>query len=181
MRSFYALGYHGTTVDAILEACEVPKGSFYHHFGSKEAFGQAVLERYMEFQLDLLGAWSAREDLTAQEKVGGYLDEIVSLFERSGFERACLAGKFSSELAASSDAFRATLEAGFARWKQSLVALLSQGQLRGELRDDRTAEELATAVLALVQGGFVLALSEHDSRSLDCVRVTLATVIAPPA
>ena len=180
MRSFYALGYHGTTVDAILEASEVPKGSFYHHFGSKESFAQTVLEQYMDFQLDLIGAWAARDDLTTQGQVLGYLDEVISRFERSGFERACLAGKFSSELAASSAAFRTALDDGFARWKASLVAMLTQGQARGDLRSERTAEDLATTILALLQGGLVLALSEHSSRSLDSVRLTLAQVMASP-
>lgn len=179
MRSFYALGFHGTTVDAILEASQVPKGSFYHHFGSKESFAQAVLEQYMTFQLDLLGKWAERDDLTTPKKFEGYFDELVSIFVRSGFERACLAGKFSTELAASSDAFRTQLNAGFARWKGGLVAMFSLGQERGDLRADRPAEELATTVLVLLQGGFVLALADHDDGSLKSVRSTLATVLSP--
>ncbi|THJ16067.1 TetR/AcrR family transcriptional regulator [Nocardioides sp.] len=180
MRAFYAVGFHGTTVDAILETSEVPKGSFYHHFGSKEAFARAVLEQYMAFQLDLMGTWADRDDLTTPEKVEGYFDELVSNFVRSGFERACLAGKFSTELAASSDAFRIELNAGFARWKAGLAAMLSAGQENGDIRSDLPAAELATTVLVLLQGGFVLALSDHDDRSLESVRSTLATVLSPP-
>lgn len=178
MRSFYAVGFHGTTVDAVLEASQVPKGSFYHHFGSKESFGQAVLEQYMTFQLDLLEKWAARDDLTTAKRFEGYFDELVSIFVRSGFERACLAGKFSTELAASSDTFRTQLNAGFARWKDGLVAMFAQGQKRGDLRTDRTPDDLATTVLVLLQGGFVLALSDHDDRSLQSVRSTLATVLS---
>jgi len=180
MRSFYALGFHGTTVDAILEASQVPKGSFYHHFGSKESFAQAVLDQYMAFQLDLIGTWADREDLSTPEKLEGYFDELVSIFVKSEFERACLAGKFSTELAASSDAFRDQLNAGFERWKVGLSAMLSAGQERGDIRTDRSADELATTVLVLLQGGFVLALSDHDVRSLESVRLTLDAVLSPP-
>ncbi|MDX5565249.1 TetR/AcrR family transcriptional regulator [Streptomyces sp. ID05-04B] len=180
MRSFYALGFHGTTVDAILEAAEVPKGSFYHHFDSKESFAQAVLEQYMFFQHELIGKWAERQDLTTPEKIEGYFDEIASIFVRSGYERACLAGKFSTELAAASDKFRTQLNAGFAGWRTRLVAMLAQGQENGDVRIDRTAEDLATTVLALLQGGFVLALSDHDRQSLESVRLTLATVVSPP-
>jgi len=180
MRSFYALGFHGTTVDAILEAAQVPKGSFYHHFGSKESFAQAVLDQYMAFQLDLIGTWAEREDLSTPQKLEGYFDELVSIFVKSEFERACLAGKFSTELAASSDAFRDQLKAGFERWKTGLSAMLSAGQERGDIRTDRPADELATTVLVLLQGGFVLALSDHDVRSLESVRSTLGAVLSPP-
>ena len=180
-RSFYALGFHGTTVDAILESADVPKGSFYHHFGSKESFARAVLEQYMQFQLDLLARWAERDDVTTSQKVEGYFDEIVSIFVRSEFGRACLAGKFSAELAASSESFRAQLNDDFRRWTTALAALLSQGQDHGDIRTDRTAEDLATTVLALVQGGFVLALSDRDDSSLQSVRTTIAAVLTPPA
>jgi len=181
MRSFYAHGFHGTTVDTILEASQVPKGSFYHHFGSKEAFAQAVLEQYVEFQLTLIDTWAGREGLTTREKLVGYFDEIVSIFVTSGFERACLAGKFSSELAPSSPTFRRQLKAGFDLWEDRFVAILSAGQDLGEIRRDRSAEDLATTVLALLQGGFILALSDHHDHALESVRTTLATVLSPPA
>ncbi len=180
MRSLYALGFNGTTVDAILESSQVPKGSFYHHFGSKESFARAVLDEYMAFQLDLIRRWADRDDLSTPEKLEGYFDEIVSLFVRSGFERACLAGKFSSELAASSETFRTQLNTGFARWKAGLGEMFARGQEIGEIRNDRTAEDLATTVLVLLQGGFVVALSDHDGRSLESVRTTLSTVVRPP-
>jgi TetR/AcrR family transcriptional repressor of nem operon len=179
MRSFYALGFHGTTVDAILESAEVPKGSFYHHFGSKESFARVVLEQYMQFQLDLIAKWADRDDLSTYEQVEGYFDELVSVFVRSGYERACLAGKFSTELAASSDTFREQLNDGFARWKAAIVAMLVQGQQRGDIRKDRTADDLATTALVLLQGGFVLALSDHGGGSLESVRTTLRTVMCP--
>src|ERR1700722_12809226 len=40
-------GYGATGLQEILAAAAVPKGSFYHHFGSKEEFAAAVLERYI--------------------------------------------------------------------------------------------------------------------------------------
>jgi TetR/AcrR family transcriptional regulator, transcriptional repressor for nem operon len=181
MRSFYALGFHGTTVDAILESAEVPKGSFYHHFRSKEAFAGVVLEQYIQLQLDLVATWADRADLSTHEQVQGYFDELVSAFARSNYERACLAGKFSTELAASSDAFRDQLNDGFARWKAALVAMLVHGQEQGDIRSDRTADDLATTVLVLLQGGFVIALSDHDGGSLESVRTTLAAVLCPPS
>lgn len=181
LRSFHALGFHGTTVDAILESSGVPKGSFYHHFGSKESFAHAVLEQYLRFQLDTLRRWADREDLTTPEKVEGYFDEIVSNFVRSGHQQACLAGKFSAELAPSSESFRVQVNAGFESWNDILVSILATGQERGDIRRDRRPDDLAMTVFALVQGGFVLGLSERSHRALESARATLRVVLSPPA
>ena len=39
-------GFTGMGLSEMLALAEVPKGSFYHYFRSKEAFGVALLERY---------------------------------------------------------------------------------------------------------------------------------------
>lgn len=177
MKSFYASGFHGTTVDAILAASGVPKGSFYHHFGSKDAFGLAVLDRYMQLQLDALANWAGAERLSTTEKLTGYFAELTSAFVGSGFRRACLAGKFSTELAADSEPFRERLDTALAEWHRALTDLLRAGQRRGDVRKDRSAEELSYSVLALVQGAFVVALSVRDPRALEAVSASFGLLL----
>ncbi|MEB3022727.1 TetR/AcrR family transcriptional regulator [[Mycobacterium] crassicus] len=180
MRSFYASGFHGTTVDAILAASGVPKGSFYHHFGSKDAFGLAVLDRYMHLQLDALAKWADDETLSTTDKLTGYFTELTRAFVRSDFQRACLAGKFSTELAADSEPFRDRLDTALAGWHRALSELLRAGQKRGDVRDDRCAEDLSHSVLALIQGAFVIALSARDTRTLEAVSASFGPLIQPP-
>src|SRR5690625_4097335 len=106
MTLLYANGFHGMTVDALLTASGVPKGSFYHHFGSKEAFAQAVLARYVQSQTDLLDRWASKDELSTAERLVGYFHEMTQAFVGSDYERACLVGKFSTEVAAASEPFR---------------------------------------------------------------------------
>jgi TetR/AcrR family transcriptional repressor of nem operon len=181
MKSFYANGFHGTTVDAVLAASGVPKGSFYHHFRSKESFGQAVLEHYMHVQLDMLSRWSQDDSLSTAAQLTGYFNELSDVFVRSGFQRACLAGKFSTELAAGSDPFRAQLAGSLTVWHTVLTDMLRRGQEAGDVRTDRGAEELAHSVLAIVQGAFVVALSARDPEALTAVAHTITLLVAPPA
>jgi len=182
MKHFYAHGYHGTTVDALLEASGVPKGSFYHHFGSKQAFGKAVLKRYMQFQLDLLQKWCTENpELATSAKLCGYFNEMVEQFVGSGFRRACLAGKFSTEMSATSESFRTQLDADMRDWQKHLRTALEQGQEHGDVRRDRPAGDLADAVLALIQGAFVVALASRDVSSLTAVINTIPLLVdAPP-
>jgi len=181
MKLFYAEGFHGTTVDAVLASAGVPKGSFYHHFGSKDVFGQAVLDRYLDFQIDLFDKWAAKKNLSTSAKLGGYFKEISQIFVKSGYQRACLAGKFSTEVAAASDSFRELLSAGMQLWKSRIVELLAAGQADGDVRQDRTAEDLADAVLSLIQGSLVIALSTRDKHTLAAVGATIKSVVEPSA
>lgn len=178
MKLIYANGFHGMTVDGLLAASGVPKGSFYHHFGSKEAFAQAVLGRYMQFQTDLLDRWIARVELSTADRLTGYFREMAETFVGSDYQRACLAGKLSTEVAATSELFRDQLRHDLRQWKNRLVTLLEHGQQRGDVRTDRHCGDLADSLLALIQGAFVIALSTRDEHSLESTADTIPEIIA---
>lgn len=177
MRQVYARGFHGTTVDSVLEASGVPKGSFYHHFGGKEAFTAELLRRYTTAQMDLLDAWSERPGLTTAQALAGYFREIADGIIASEFQRACLIGKLASELAASNDDFRRQLDSDIGAWKERMGRMFERGQQRGDVRTDQTATELADVALALIQGAFVVTLATRDARSLDSVAAALEALL----
>lgn len=178
LHQLYARGFHGTTIDGILDAAGVPKGSFYHHFGSKEAFARQVLARYMQFQLDQLAEWSGRAELPVPALLAGYFRAMAARFTGSGHQRACLAGKLATELAAGHEGFRARLAEDLGGWRERIAGLLETGQQRGEVRADQPAGLLADAVLALVQGAFVLALAAREDASLESVATAIELLVA---
>jgi len=179
IKLFYENGFHGTTIDGVLAEAGVPKGSFYHHFGSKDAFAQAVLDRYIEFQSGLFATWFARTDLSTVDQLTGYFTDMSQIFIKSGFQTACLTGKFSTEVGATSDYFRPQLATQIGMWKRQLSTLLAAGQERGDIRRDRPTEELADGVLALIQGAFVLTISTRDERTLTAVCKTIKDIVEP--
>lgn len=179
IKLFYENGFHGTTIDAVLAEAGVPKGSFYHHFGSKDAFAQTVLDRYIQFQGQLFATWFERTDLSTVEQLTGYFTDMSQIFIESGFQTACLTGKFSTEVGATSEYFRPQLATQIGMWKKQLTILLRAGQERGDIRSDRPAEDLADGVLALIQGAFVLTLSTRDEHTLTTVCATIKEIVEP--
>jgi TetR/AcrR family transcriptional repressor of nem operon len=177
MKEFYDVGFHGVTVDTVLSHAGVPKGSFYHHFGSKETFALAVLDEYTAWQMAQLESWSSRTELSVPDRLHGYYLAMVDGFVRSSFRRGCLAGKFSSELAAGTPAMRRRLRASLDDWHERVETLIADGQQAGDVRTDVSARQLADATLALIQGAFVLGLSTRDEDALRGIAETIRSVL----
>jgi TetR/AcrR family transcriptional repressor of nem operon len=135
----------------------------------------------MQFQIDLFHKWAAKKGLTTSQQLAGYFTEMSQIFVKSGYQRACLTGKFSTEVAATSELFRQQLGGQLQAWTSSLVELLRHGQENGDVRGDRTAEELADAALALIQGAFVIALATRDKHTLAAIATTITHLIEPTA
>jgi len=178
LRHFYATGFHGTTVDELLAAAEAPKGSFYHHFGSKDEFAKAVIAEYSAGQMASLNKFASREDLTAYQKIIAYYEALIGRFERSEHKVACLVGKFSTELAPSSDAFSAILADSLKDWRAGIAKLMQEGHRDGSIRADMPAEQQAFLVLSLIQGGLVLALADRSHDSLVAIRDSLPKLLS---
>lgn len=167
MRLFFERGYHGTPVDVLLAESGVPKGSFYHHFGSKEAFGVAVVTEYYNFQMLTLDSWISRDELNALQKILGYVTALSNMFKRSGYKSACLIGKFSLELGPSSESFRILLADMFLAWKKKVEILVSDGQHDLLITRSLSADRLAEAILVTIQGGLALSLVFQSGQTLQ--------------
>lgn len=84
---FISRGYGNTTIAAILERTGIAKGTFYHHFPSKEAVMDAIIERYTDQVRERSIAVSHRTDLTPEEKILGV---ILSAREQTGTQAELL-------------------------------------------------------------------------------------------
>lgn len=126
-------GFAATGIDEILKQLGVPKGSFYHYFASKEAFGQAVIATYAEYfarKLDRCFTDSSRLPL---QRIAYFIDEACAGMARYQFRRGCLIGNLGQEMAVLPEAFREQLEAVFQDWQRRLADCLQQAQQQGQL------------------------------------------------
>ena len=83
----YTQGYHKTGIKQVLDAVQVPKGSFYHYFESKEAFGHALLDHYSSEQLRAISAALA-------DPAHPPLERLRRLFERLTAEYAARQSRY---------------------------------------------------------------------------------------
>jgi len=165
-------GWAATSVDKVLAAVGVPKGSFYHYFPSKDAFGFALLETYQAFFLRRLArCFGERPGGTVPGFTHGlaaFLSESAAGMRRYHWRRGCLVGTLGQEMAGLHDGFRARLDAAVAAWEAELATSIRAAQSRGELRPELDPERLARSFWAAWEGAVLRARLSRSAAPLVC-------------
>jgi len=120
-------GFSCVGLNEILQAAEVPKGSFYHYFKSKELFGQAMLEGFFEEYLGRIDALLATPGMSARERLLCYWQQWVETQCEGCDDQKCLVVKLSAEVADLSEAMRLTLRDGTGRVIDRLADCVAAG------------------------------------------------------
>jgi len=161
-RLMYAGGVEATSLDDVCAGAKVSKSQLYHYFSDKEALVREVIaaqtERVLAAQEPSIGKLDSRAALRT------WADAILALNRAT--PAGCPLGSLASELANQSEGTRAQLVAGFDAWAERLTRGFSVMQTRGELSPSASPRDLATAVLAAVQGGLLLAKTTHSAAPL---------------
>lgn len=136
-------GFLTTSIDSLLKQVQVPKGSFYHYFGSKQAFGQAVIERYAEVFERKLERHLGNEALPALERLRAFVHEAQQGMAKHDFQRGCLVGHLAQELGRLHPTFAEQLEGIFNDWQRAVCRCLEQAKAEKTLSESADCEALA--------------------------------------
>jgi len=160
-------GYSAVGLNEILTTAGVPKGSFYHYFSSKDAYGEAMLERYFEDYLAELDGTLRQPGLTAAQRLMNYWQswQMSQSFEQC--QGKCLAVKLGAEVADLSEAMRLVLRRGTEAIVARLAQVLAEGIGDGSLTVDGEADTVAGSLYQLWLGASVMAKIERSTRPFD--------------
>lgn len=160
---FMNQGYHGTGLQEILDAVNVPKGSFYNYFSSKEEFGAAVIQHYIEPFISRLSTHLQQSGSDALGALRRYFDELIVELEENQFKGGCLLGSLMGEIGSTSDICQQSLQSAIARYRDLLQSGLAQAQQQGSVRSDKSAEEMADLLINTWQGALLRMQIEKSS------------------
>jgi TetR/AcrR family transcriptional regulator, transcriptional repressor for nem operon len=175
--AFTERGYHGAGLKEILDRCDVPKGSFYNYFASKEEFGAAAIQHYAgAFGGQLADATRGAPDpVTGLER---FFRRLMAEFAAGGFTGGCLVANLAGELEGS-EVCRAALQTAFNSWRDAVADLLDQGQQRGLVRKDGSARDLADLLTEAWEGAVIRMKIEHSLAPLErCITLFLRGFLA---
>ena len=160
-------GFNNTSVDAVLQASGVKKGSFYYYFKSKEDLGYAIIESHLRrFSDHVLGkAFSGKKD--ALMELEDFLDIILELHRQRNCSGGCLMGNMAMEMSDIHEGFRRKFQEVFEDWRIRVAGVLQQAKISGQFNDHMDSTRLAQFVAAGVEGGILLSKVKKDIKVLE--------------
>ena len=150
MDLFWRRGYETTSIQELVKATGINRGSIYGTFGDKQGLFLAALDHYWEkFARPMMAELSDPDPRRAVERM---LDSIVRRTSDLRFPRGCLATNTSLECPATGDEVTRKIAAGFGEQESAIYRVLHQAQIAGVLESHLDLRAMARFFLAVAQG-----------------------------
>lgn len=131
-KAFMAKGYHAVGLKEILADAQVPKGSFYYYFRSKEDFCIAIIDHYIRLYAENRLAVLYERSRPAKERLLTFFAAEKTYYQQKQCQHSCLLAKLAMELSLLSEPIRAELQRGMNGWIRTVAACLAEGVAAGE-------------------------------------------------
>lgn len=169
-----AKGYSATRIEDVCEAAGLTKGSFFHHFDSKEELALAAADYWSEITSALFASAPYHQPEDPLERLLAYVDFRKVLLQGELPEFTCLVGTMTQETYETHPAIRAACEKSISGHAATLIPDIEAAMKKYNVGGDWTAESLALHTQALLQGAFILAKAKSGAapaaESMDHLR-----------
>jgi TetR/AcrR family transcriptional repressor of nem operon len=140
---FINSSFNSVGLNDILRKADIPKGSFYHYFTSKEDFGMQVIELYSRKNLEGLEAALADESKGPYERLESFFQSNIDHFAEIDYCQGCLMANLSQELADVNEKLRCQINELMQQMVDRVASALAQVDKRrmnlGHLSDPDAA------------------------------------------
>lgn len=174
-------GYNGTGIQQVLDGCNVPKGSFYHFFKSKEDFALQVVDHHAVRLAAGLRTLFADSSKTPLARLRSFFDYFLACYSDPDDQLSscgCPIGNLVQEMAPVSPAFRQRLENVILDLEKNMAGLLRQAQAQGEMPARLDPEETARFIAASWQGAILRMKAAGDPTPLARARDFLMELVS---
>lgn len=167
-------GYHNTGINEILKENQIPKGSFYNFFKSKEDFMIQLLEYYGEASLKNIISVFGDKSLKPVERIEKFYTFIANVNEQEGCTAGCLVNNTTSEVAGMNLNIAKTSDEQFHKWTTYIAQTIQEGQEQGEIIDSYPPQELAEFLHQNIFGALTRMKATRNRQPLDiALKMTL--------
>jgi TetR/AcrR family transcriptional regulator, transcriptional repressor for nem operon len=174
-------GFSGVGINEILKAVNVPKGSFYHWFPSKELFGVELLDHFGKQTLACARKWLTNTDTlpSAYDRLASFHDaKITSMIEQS-CQQACLIGKLTAEVSSWSEPMRLQLVKNHQETITLFQLIITEGQAQGTIHPALDPAQAAGVIHDVWMGAYLRSTAGHDIQPVRCAVAFIKAYLAP--
>lgn len=169
MELFHQKGFQATGLEEILSHSGVCKSNFYYHFKSKDELGLCVLQQKMQGMLqDIVEPSLGNRHYEPKERLSRFFAEMIRFCDSYSCSRGSMFGNMTLELAGHNEEIRRQVEIYFRTLEDTVAAALQEGVAGGSMDLKGMAPaELAAAVVALLEGGILLAKGYRETSPIS--------------
>jgi TetR/AcrR family transcriptional repressor of nem operon len=163
-------GYAASGLTEVLAEADVPKGSFYHYFPSKDAFGEALMKRYFDDYLAHMDRIIADRSKSGAERTMEYWQWFYDVQTADDCQGQCLIVKLAAEVSDLSEAMRLQLREGTSKIIDRIEALVAGGIEDGSISADAVdtnPRDLASSLYDSWLGASVMVKIQRAPDSLE--------------
>lgn len=167
LRLVHERGFGASSVRDIVQAADVPQGSFTNHFASKEAFGLEILERYHAYGVALIQATLRNDALPPLKRLRLWIDKQLDLLKLDDMRKGCLYGNMSAEASPESEAIRTRVAEIYSENQESVAYCLRAAVKAGEVPADLDVPHVAGFIITSLQGAILVAKAQRKPAPIE--------------
>lgn len=162
-----AKSFNGCGLKEILDCAEVPKGSFYHYFKSKEDLGVAIIEESAERHAEFIREHLHNRRVAPLQRVVNMFQAMREYYSNQGPMRECVIAKLALEVAQLSEPMRLAIKYAYDNWSALIARTLCEAQAAGELSASQNPEQLADVLINAWEGCTLRMQIDRNTDALD--------------
>jgi TetR/AcrR family transcriptional repressor of nem operon len=158
-RGFNAISYRDVS-----DAIGIRKASVHYHFPSKADLGAAVIRRYVA-KLDAVTVPAAS---LGKSDIAPAFEAFLAMFaEVARQKRVCLGGVLGAEYETLPEPMKTEVRVFYAKAEDWLAEVLQSGLERGVFAFDACAQEIAAAMIAMLEGALIIARAMGEPKPIN--------------
>ena len=174
---FNTKGYAGTSMSDITEATGLTKGSIYGNFENKEDVALAVFD-YNYSRLVKIRRQKIADAVTYYDKLMVYAKIYHSFYQKNFPIGGCPILNTAVEADDTNVRLKEKAAKAISKWKTNIMELIQAGIDKGEFNAADDIEQMALSIIALIEGGIMIARVTDNRLNMDKVLKTVETLIS---